>query len=54
MDKEPVTEKISATASDGKLKAEGEYAQFNRTQKITSDFDREVKSICEMSGENNE
>ena len=47
-------DKGKITAKDAKLKAEGEYAQFNRTQKITSDFDREVKRICEMSGENNE
>ena len=47
-------DKGKITAKDAKLKAEGEYAQFNITQKITSDFDREVKRICEMGGENNE
>ena len=30
-----------------KAKAEEEYAAFNRTQKITSDFDREVKMMLE-------
>lgn len=30
-----------------KAKAETEYAVFNRTQKITSDFDREVKRMLE-------
>lgn len=30
-------------------KAEREYAQFNKTQKITSDFDREVKRLMEKT-----
>ena len=30
-------------------KAECEYAQFNKTQKITSDFDREVKRLMEKT-----
>lgn len=30
-----------------KAKAETEYAVFNRTQKVTSDFDREVKRMLE-------
>lgn len=29
-------------------KAEAEYEQFNRTQKITSDFDREIKHLLEQ------
>lgn len=33
-----------------KAKAEEEYAAFNRTQKITSDFDREVKRMLERGG----
>ena len=34
-----------------KAKAEEEYAAFNRTQKITSDFDREVKRMLEKGGD---
>ena len=33
-----------------KAKAEKEYAAFNRTQKITSDFDREVNQILKKGG----
>ena len=35
--------KISAT--EAKQKAEAEYAEFNKIQKITSDFDREVRKM---------
>ena len=35
---------------EAKEKAEAEYAAFNRTQKITSDFDREVKRMLESGG----
>src|SRR5665648_300404 len=35
-------------------KAEIEYAEFNKTQKITSDFDREVKRLLEKGGDSNE
>ncbi len=31
-------------------RAETEYAEFNKTQKITSDFDREVKRLIEKGG----
>lgn len=31
-------------------KAEAEYAEFNKTQKITSDFDREVKLLMKKDG----
>ncbi|MBP2665764.1 MAG: Virulence protein [Firmicutes bacterium] len=31
-------------------KAEAEYAEFNKTQKITSDFDREVKLLLQKGG----
>lgn len=37
--------KVSKQAA--KLKAEAEYDIFNRTQKITSDFDREVQKLLE-------
>lgn len=33
-------------------KAEAEYDAFNKTQKITSDFDREVKKLLKKSAEN--
>ncbi len=32
-------------------KAEEEYAAFNKTQKLTSDFDQEVKRLLEGEGE---
>lgn len=35
-------------------KAETEYAEFNKSQKITSDFDREVKRLMEKGGNANE
>ena len=31
------------------VKAAAEYAEFNKTQKITSDFDREVKRLLESN-----
>ena len=34
-----------------KEKAAAEYIEFNKTQKITSDFDKEVKKILEKGGE---
>lgn len=34
-----------------KEKAAVEYAEFNKTQKITSDFDKEVKKMLEKGGE---
>lgn len=35
-------------------KADAEYAEFNKTQKITSDFDREVKRLMEKGGKADE
>ena len=35
-------------------KAEAEYAEFNKTQKITSDFDREVKRLMQKGGQGDE
>lgn len=43
--------RVSAKAA--KAKAETEYVEFNKTQKITSDFDRAVAKMLE-GGENNE
>lgn len=40
--------RISAQAA--KAKAESEYAVFNKTQHITSDFDREIKRLMEKGG----
>lgn len=41
--------RISAKAA--KEKAEAEYREFNKTQRIESDFDREVKKMLEQGGE---
>ena len=35
-------------------KAEAEYTEFNKTQKITSDFDRQVKKILGKGGDSDE
>ena len=43
--------RISAQAA--KKKAETEYAEFNKTQRISSDFDKEVKRMLE-SGQQGE
>lgn len=40
-------DKGRVTARAAKFKAEEEYAEFNKTQEITSDFDREVKRMLE-------
>lgn len=37
---------------DADKKAVAEYDKFNKTQKITSDFDREVKRLLQRSGDN--
>ncbi len=44
----PDNGRISSTAA--KAKAREEYDAFNKTQKITSDFDREVKRMLEKGG----
>lgn len=41
--------RISAQAA--KQKAEAEYAEFNKTQRISSDFDKEVKRMLESGGQ---
>ena len=40
-------DKGRVSSQKAKAKAEEEYAAFNRTQKITSDFDQEVKRMLE-------
>lgn len=42
-------DKGKISGKQAKEKAEAEYDQFNRTQKITSDFDREVKRLLEQN-----
>ncbi|MCC8130161.1 MAG: virulence RhuM family protein [Ruminococcus sp.] len=37
------------SAKEAKAKAEAEYLEFNKTQKITSDFDKEVKKMLEST-----
>lgn len=37
------------SAQTAKQKAEAEYAEFNKTQRISSDFDKEVKRMLESS-----
>ena len=44
-------DKGKVTTKEAKAKAEEEYAAFNRTQKITSDFDREVRRLLEKGGD---
>jgi len=46
-------DKGRVSAKTAKAKAEIEYVEFNKTQKITSDFDRAVAKMLE-GGENNE
>ena len=47
-DKGTVSKQIAAS------KAEREYEVFNKTQKIISDFDKEVKRLLEKRGETDE
>jgi len=35
------------SGQEARAKAEGEYAEFNKTQRISSDFDREVKRLLD-------
>lgn len=43
-------DKGKISARDAKTKAETEYAEFNKTQRLTSDFDREVKKMLQKGG----
>ena len=49
-----LTDKGKISKQQADLKAEAEYIEFNKTQKITSDFDKEIKRITEEVGNNNE
>lgn len=44
-------DKGSVSRQEALKRAEAEYEAFNRTQKITSDFDKEVKRMLEKGGE---
>lgn len=43
-------DKGKISALEAKAKAEAEYAEFNKTQRLTSDFDREVKKMLQKGG----
>ena len=45
-------DKGKVSAQEAKTKAEAEYVEFNKTQRLTSDFDREVKKLLEKGGDN--
>lgn len=47
-------DKGRVSAQEAKTKAEKEYDIFNKTQKIISDFDKEVKRMLEKGGEMDE
>jgi hypothetical protein len=42
-------DKGSVSRQKAALKAESEYTEFNQTQKITSDFDRQIKHLTEKN-----
>ena len=42
--------KFMISAKQAKEKAESEYDEFNKTQKITSDFDKAVQKMLESKG----
>lgn len=44
---EILCDKGTISAKSAKEKAEAEYVEFNRTQKITSDFDKAVNKMLE-------
>ena len=46
-----LTDKGQVSKKDALKKAEAEYEIFNKTQKITSDFDKSVKQILKQSGD---
>lgn len=47
-------DKGSISKKDANAKAEAEYAVFNKTQRLTSDFDREVKKMLKKDGGSDE
>ena len=51
---EILTDKGTVSKKLANAKAEKEYEKFNRTQKITSDFDREIKRLLEKRDKTDE
>lgn len=51
---EILTDKGKVSKQMATEKAETEYAEFNKTQKITSDFDREIRRMLESGGKADE
>ena len=47
-----LSDKGKITKAKADQKAETEYAEFNKTQKIISDFDKEIKRLKEQNNEN--
>jgi hypothetical protein len=47
-------DKGSISKKQADAKAEEEYIHFNKTQKIVSDFDRQVKKLIAKGGDGNE
>jgi hypothetical protein len=47
-------DKVSISKKQADAKAEEEYIHFNKTQKIISDFDRQVKKLIAKGGDGNE
>lgn len=45
-----LTDNSRVSAKQAKVKAEAEYDAFNKTQKINSDFDKEIKKMLETKG----
>ena len=45
-----LTDKGKISKQQADEKAEAEYIEFNKTQKITSDFDKAIKEIVEKGG----
>ena len=44
-----LTDRGHISAAQARRKAEAEYVEFNRTQRITSDFDRELRRLTEQN-----
>ncbi len=45
-------DKGTISGHEAKAKAEAEYAEYNKTQKLTSDFDRAVKKTLQKGAAN--
>lgn len=49
---ETTTEHGAISGKTAEEKAKAEYDEFNKTQKINSDFDKEIENLLEKGGEN--